>query len=120
MLIVAPLGSHRDRGWKGRKDAVPFCVTILMIAAACGRVGFAALFGAALQRGWSCTWPLFAGNVLIMAAMALLSTGGTAGLYLGVVVGGVVYGGYWTLVPLTMAELYGLKNLGKCPHSPLN
>jgi len=74
--------------------------------------GSAFLFGLATSRGWACTWTLFASNALILAAMLLLATGSAVGLYLGVVLSGAVYGGYWTLLPLCMAELYGVLDLG--------
>ena len=41
-----------------------------------------------------------------------MTLGEVVTLYAGVLLGGLVYGGYWTLIPLVMAELYGLKNLG--------
>lgn len=92
----------------GRKDGVPFAVTLSMIAAACGRIFGAAFFG------W-CTRPtgsFIVANVIIAVAMVLLSTATAAGLYIGLLLAGIIYGGFWTTVPMIMAELFGLKHLG--------
>ena len=96
----------------GSESAVAFCVTLSMVSMAVGRLGCAALFQLARTRGIPCTALLGVCNATILVAMLALSSGTVFGLYLGVVFGGMVKGGIWTVIPLIMAELYGLDHLG--------
>lgn len=78
----------------GCESAVAFCVTLSMVSMAVGRLGCAALFELARRRGVPCTAMLGVCNATIFVAMLALSSGTAAGLYAGVVFGGLVSRGY--------------------------
>lgn len=146
----------------GNPSASAFAVTIMMVAAACGRLGSCGFYSVALARGFPGTITFLTFNVLVLVAMLLwvlrwpantawqlaahgsavflaalvsrcaslilrdtgnlmwltscgscdsCATGTMGGLYAGLFLGALVYGGYWTLIPMVYAELWGLKNV---------
>jgi hypothetical protein len=48
----------------------------------------------------------------MMAGMFAMASGTMGGLYIGVLLSGLVFGGYWTIIPLAMGDLYGLGHVG--------
>ena len=48
----------------------------------------------------------------MLTGSAALASGTLGGIYVGVMCGGLVYGMYWTVVPLVFGDLFGLEHLG--------
>ena len=106
------LGTTLGGGGNNNSSLHALAQCVYTMAAAVGRLGSAAFVEALRLR--RLPRPLAFAAVAAGALLGLLclATHTTAGLYLGVLLCGAGYGGWWTLVPVIMGDLFGLKHLG--------
>ena len=67
---------------------------------------FHSLYSHVASGSWPVGLPFLIANMTMMAGMVAMASGTLGGLYIGVLLSGLVFGGYWTIIPLAMGDLY--------------
>mmetsp|Transcript_97312 Transcript_97312/g.175756 ORF Transcript_97312/g.175756 Transcript_97312/m.175756 type:complete len:206 (+) Transcript_97312:3-620(+) len=98
--MVAALGGDQTR--------TAMLVSLISIANCVGRV-MLGLVPDALGDRFSRTFFLLGNTVIMICAQLILAYGSIETLFLGGLITGFAYGGFWTLVPSLVAEFFGTK-----------
>lgn len=97
---------------KGSSATHTLAQCLYTLSAATGRLLSAAGVETLRVKGWPRPLAFVAVAAGALLGLLGLASHTTAGLYVGVVLCGAGYGGWWTLLPVIMGDLFGLQHLG--------
>jgi hypothetical protein len=93
-------------------NSTPFVVTIYSVGTAIGRLASTAVVELLRLGGQQRSLSFSLTCLVAMAGQLLLATSAWAAVLVGVLLSGMANGAVWTIIPIVMADLYGLENLG--------
>ena len=96
----------------GRPHATPFLLTLYGTGSAVGRLGSTAIAEALRRAAQPNSYSFALMCVDMLVAQLLLATSDYVGIVVGVTLTGLCGGAIWTLLPLVMADLFGLEHVG--------